>query len=170
MKTKKQIMGALTKKRSIKSEKKRKALLIIFLLLVDGFIWNGLINDLDNWEFKIEERRAEERHALVVQATEGVSQVGSEEAQLLPPYKEIAEYVWLHESTNGLNNYSKCEAIGKINGIGYAIPGDGNYRCFDSHEDEMKVLEGWIIDKQARGMSRVELMCLYSGGNYNICK
>lgn len=82
----------------------------------------------------------------------------------------IAGMIWELESTKGKHNYSKCEAIGKINGIGYGIPGNGTYRCFESHEDEMQVLRGWIIDKQAQGMSEVELLCLYSGSNYKGCK
>lgn len=84
--------------------------------------------------------------------------------------EELAEMIYKLESTSGKNNYSKCEAIGKINGIGYGIPGNGTYQCFESHEDEMKVLRGWIIDKKAKGMTDNELLCLYSGRNYKICK
>jgi len=83
---------------------------------------------------------------------------------------ELAEMIYNLESTNGKNNYSKCEAIGKINGIGYGIPGNGKYQCFESHEDEMQVLKGWIIDKKSKGMTEKELLCLYSGNNYDICK
>lgn len=155
---------ALTKQRFVRSYKKKKAILLMFLLIVDIFIWNGVIDTLDNWDVQIVER-----HASAVQAVEKVRQSGSEEAQPLPSAKEIAKDIYQRESSSGVNNYSKCEAVGKVNNIGYAIPGDGTYRCFDSHQDEMKVLEGWIIDKQAQNMSMVELMCLYSGNNYNIC-
>lgn len=84
---------------------------------------------------------------------------------------ELSEYIWNKESTKGKNNYSKCQAIGKINGIGYAIPGDGSYICFNSHEEEMQVLRGWIIAKLAQGYSEKELLCLYqSGVRTNDCK
>ena len=83
---------------------------------------------------------------------------------------ELADIIWLNESTRGKNNYSKCEAIGKYNGIGYAIPGDGSFVCFDSHDDEMRALEGWLVSKRAGGMSDDEMLCLYSGNNYVNCK
>lgn len=82
---------------------------------------------------------------------------------------ELAEMIYNLESTNGKNNYSKCEEIGKVNGIGYGIPGNGTYQCFESHEDEMQVLKGWIIDKKSKGKTDNELLCLYSGNNYEIC-
>lgn len=82
---------------------------------------------------------------------------------------ELAEMIYNLESSGGKNNYSKCEAIGKINGIGYGIPGNGKYQCFNNHEEEMQVLKGWIIDKRAKGMTDNGLLCLYSGNNYNFC-
>jgi len=84
--------------------------------------------------------------------------------------EELADYIWMKESTRGKNNFSKCEAIGKINGIGYGIPGDGTYRCFNSHAEEMKVLEGWLISKKALGWSETKMLCVYSGNNYSVCK
>lgn len=84
--------------------------------------------------------------------------------------EELADYIWNKESTRGKNNFSKCEAVGKINSIGYGIPGNGEYRCFDSHEEEMKVLEGWLISKKALGWSETKMLCIYSGNNYSICK
>lgn len=83
--------------------------------------------------------------------------------------KELSELIYQRESTNGKNNYSKCEAIGKYNGVGYAIPGNGSYICFDSHEDEMQAVRGWIITKLAGGHSEKSLLCLYSGNNYKEC-
>ncbi len=84
--------------------------------------------------------------------------------------EELADYIWMNESTRGKNNFSKCEAIGKVNGIGYGIPGNGEYRCFDSHSEEMKVLEGWLISKKALGWSETKMLCVYSGNNYSVCK
>lgn len=83
--------------------------------------------------------------------------------------EQIADKIWFLESTRGKNNYSKCEAIGKINGIGYGITGNGKYQCFNSHDEEMQVLRGWIIDKRAKGMSEQEMLCHYSGNNYQGC-
>jgi hypothetical protein len=84
--------------------------------------------------------------------------------------RDLADYIWLKESSRGKNNYSKCEAIGKVNGIGYAIPGDGSYMCFDSHEDEMVALNGWITVRKASGWSELKMLCTYSGNNYDECK
>lgn len=83
---------------------------------------------------------------------------------------ELADYIWMKESTRGKKNYSKCEAIGKTNGIGYDIPGDGTFVCFDSHEEEMHVLKGWIIYRKALGWSELKMLCTYSGNNYEECK
>ena len=83
---------------------------------------------------------------------------------------EIADEIWMLESSRGVNNYSKCEAIGKVNGIGYGIPGNGKYQCFESHAEEMQVLKSWIKDKQGKGMTEKQLKCLYSGSHYKICE
>lgn len=82
---------------------------------------------------------------------------------------ELADYIWSKESSRGINNYSKCEEVGKVNGVGYAIPGNGSYICFDSHEDEMQAVRGWIITKLAGGHSEKSLLCLYSGNHYKEC-
>jgi hypothetical protein len=81
----------------------------------------------------------------------------------------IADYIYTMESSRGKNNFSKCEAIGKVNNIGFGIWGD-NWLCFDSHAEEMETVKKWIKDKQDKGMSEKDLLCLYSGGNYKICK
>lgn len=83
--------------------------------------------------------------------------------------KAISDTIWLLESGRGQHNYSKCTAIGKINGIGYNVWGS-NYSCFGSHAEEMEVLEDWITKHIAEGMTEQELLCHYSGGNYKICK
>jgi hypothetical protein len=84
--------------------------------------------------------------------------------------EKMADYIWMKESTRGKNNFSKCQDIGKINGIGYSIPGNGEYVCFDSHEEEMQVLKGWIVYKKALGWSELKMLCTYSGNNYDECK
>jgi hypothetical protein len=82
---------------------------------------------------------------------------------------ELADYIWLHESSRGKNNYSKCTAIGKINGVGYSIYG-GKWMCFESHEEEMQTVKKWIENERLKGLSDLELLCRYSGSNYQICK
>jgi hypothetical protein len=83
---------------------------------------------------------------------------------------ELADYIWSKESTRGKNNFSKCDTIGKVNGVGYDIPGDGSYVCFDSHEEEMQVLKGWLTYRKALGWSELKMLCTYSGNNYGECK
>lgn len=84
------------------------------------------------------------------------------------PVQNMMEIIWTNESSKGKNNYSKCETLGKINGIGYGIWGD-NWMCFDSHTEEMKTLEKWITEHKEQGMNDTELLCHYSGGNYDLC-
>jgi len=87
-----------------------------------------------------------------------------------PNIDEISQYIYLHESTNGKNNYSKCESQGLINGIGYGIPGNGDYICFESHTEEMETLNKWVTKHINEGMDSTKILCHYSGNNYNICK
>jgi hypothetical protein len=107
-----------------------------------------------------------EAHADIEEAT----QEAKIEVAVVDEIETIANDIYKLESSNGVNNYSKCEAIGKVNGIGYGIPGNGKYMCFEDHAEEMTVLKGWITEKRARGLSDTELLCLYSGNNYKICK
>lgn len=83
---------------------------------------------------------------------------------------ELSDYIWMKESTRGKKNFSKCDTIGKVNGVGYDIPGDGSYVCFDSHEEEMQVLKGWLTYRKALGWSELKMLCTYSGNNYEECK
>jgi hypothetical protein len=78
--------------------------------------------------------------------------------------KRIADTIWNLESTRGQHNYSKCEAIGKTNQIGYGIY-NGKYMCFENHAEEMKTLENWIQKKLDSGMTENQLKCLYNTGN-----
>lgn len=92
------------------------------------------------------------------------------EAKERDTIEDMMATIYERESSNGKNNFSKCEAIGKVNGIGYGIPGNGDFVCFDSHEDEMTALKGWLVAKRAAGMSDNAILCLYSGNNYVNCK
>jgi hypothetical protein len=78
----------------------------------------------------------------------------------------IATDIYNKESSSGKNNYSKCEAKGKVNNLGFGIPGGGTYQCFDSHEDEMVALKGWIMDKLSKGYTPNMAKCGYNTGKF----
>lgn len=96
-----------------------------------------------------------------------VAKNGGQETAL--SIEELSDYIWLHESTRGKNNFSKCEIVGKINGIGYSVWGN-NYVCFDSHEEEMEYLKKWISNHKTEGMTDNEILCHYSGNHYDLCQ
>lgn len=97
-----------------------------------------------------------------------VAEAKTEIVEVKDNTEELADYIWLHESGRGKKNYSKCEKIGKKNGIGYGIYG-GKWICFDSHEEEMETLKKWITKHKSKEMTDQELLCHYSGNNYEIC-
>lgn len=76
---------------------------------------------------------------------------------------DIVDYIFMKESSRGVNNYSKCEAIGKYNRYGFGIPGDGTYVCFDKDQDTVAVA-GWVAHRRALGMSDNRILCLYNTG------
>jgi len=82
--------------------------------------------------------------------------------------EKLKDLIWLRESTRGKHNFSKCEAQGKINGIGYSVYGD-KYMCFASHDEEMEVLGKWIEKHKRNGLTEIDMLCLYSGGHYQEC-
>ena len=77
--------------------------------------------------------------------------------------ERIADIIYTLESSRGINNYSKCEAQGLYNGYGFAIPGNGNYKCFKEGEDREAVIE-WINDKIAKNFTESEIYCYYNLG------
>ncbi len=80
------------------------------------------------------------------------------------PEKDLVDYIFMKESSRGVKNYSKCEAIGKYNRYGFDIPGDGSYVCFEKDEDT-KAVAGWVAHRKALGMSDKQLLCLYNTGD-----
>lgn len=163
-----QFVVFMTRKRYVGSYPQLKRFILAnFLFLVIGFVgWNI---SLQVPEVKVTWDKGPlviENHAQAkFKASEAIVEVKE-----VVKERDLADYIWFKESTRGKNNYSKCEAIGKINGIGYAIPGDGSYICFDSHEDEMVALNGWLMAKKAAGWSELKMLCTYSGQNYSECK
>lgn len=163
-----QFVMFMTRSRYVGSYPKLKRFVLVnFLFLVIGFIgWNISLS-------APEIRVTWDKRPLVIENRAKASNLKpSEVVEVKETAKErdLADYIWFKESTRGKHNYSKCEAIGKINGIGYAIPGDGSYVCFDSHEDEMVALNGWLMAKKAAGWSELKMLCTYSGSNYAECK
>lgn len=110
------------------------------------------------------------QESAIFEQIQPIETVQAKELPKVDEIDEMAELIYQRESSKGKNNFSKCEEQGKYNGIGYAIPGDGTYICFESHEEEMQALKGWLVAKKAAGMSDDEMLCLYSGNNYVNCK
>jgi hypothetical protein len=90
-------------------------------------------------------------------------------AQASPPISEITRKIMQLESSGGVNNYSKCQAIGKYNRFGYGIPGNGQYQCFEKDEDT-KAVEKWFEKKLAE-MDLETAICHYNlGTKTNNCE
>jgi len=83
--------------------------------------------------------------------------------EVLSEIEKIAGIIYQLESSNGKNNFSKCESQGKFNNIGFGIY-SGKYICFDSHDEEMETLANWIEKNKARGLSFNEILCFYNSG------
>lgn len=161
-----QFIEFLCKKRYMGNHPKTKKMItVMFLLTVNSFIvWNVSMS-MPEVKISVSDGHFEyENKALASTVkTEVKEEVKKEE-------KDLADYIWMKESSRGKNNFSKCEEIGKINGVGYAIPGDGSYICFDSHEEEMKAVDGWLAVRKASGWSELKMLCTYSGNHYDECK
>ena len=83
--------------------------------------------------------------------------------------QEISKKIMQLESSGGLNNFSKCEAVGKFNRYGYGIPGNGSYKCFEKDEDT-KVVEDWLTEK-LKSYSFESVICGYNTGTFvDSCK
>lgn len=148
-------------------EAKRIALAVVILefILVLGYAFlqnKGYLEFLEPKTVYIEVAHAEEVPEVKPEAPELP-------AKEISNTERIADTIYTLESSQGKNNYSKCQAVGKVNGIGYGIDGSGKYMCFENHAEEMKTLRIWIDKHFAEGMTESELMCHYSGSNYKVC-
>jgi hypothetical protein len=101
---------------------------------------------------------------------DSISHLNKEDASLTtssssqtPSIQNIVKKIFKKESSEGRNNYSKCEAIGKYNRYGYMIPGDGSYVCFEKDEDT-KAVEKDIAIKLNSGLSLPQALCKYNTG------
>lgn len=82
----------------------------------------------------------------------------------------IVHGIYTLESSQGINNYSKCEAQGKYNGYGYGIPDNGNYICFDTHGEATATVYAWVEKKIDQGFTLEELLCIYNTGKKDSCE
>lgn len=65
------------------------------------------------------------------------------------------------ESSAGLND--SCKAQGKINGYGYA-QNVSSWKCFDSLEEVESLVDNWINEHKAQGLTEDEILCHYNVG------
>lgn len=138
------------------------AVVIMEFMLAGSFVLAVKYNLVIPQIAPVEAKTVQHNEAQAIQKQEAKPSIDENEA--------IKELIWTRESTRGKHNYSKCEAQGKINGIGFGIPGNGKYICFENHAEEMQVLDDWIENHKVQGMSDQEMLCHYSGGNYSECK
>jgi len=75
----------------------------------------------------------------------------------------LLDIIFMKESSRGVKNYSKCQAIGKYNRYGYNIPGDGTFECFEKGDDT-KAVRDWLERKRLEGFNDNQLLCLYNTG------
>lgn len=132
----------------------------LFLVVVGGIIGSAYTFA---YPLYMEAMRGE---TVTIEAVEVVS-VPVVQAESVPEdissVETIADYIFMKESSRGKNNFSQCEAIGKVNRYGFGIPGDGSFLCFDEGGDRRAVI-GWIEQKRAAGLSDNALLCLYNTG------
>ena len=148
-----QIKYCFTKPRFIQSYRLRKFFLGSFLLFVDIAILANLKNELPAFDIRFDNSFTVENKA---QAKTIVTP--------LEKKVDLVDFIFSKESSRGVNNYSKCESIGKFNRYGFGIPGDGSYICFEKDDDTVAVA-GWITHHKALGYTDNQLLCLYNTGS-----
>jgi hypothetical protein len=89
-------------------------------------------------------------------------EMGGERQTVSPSVKEIVKKIMTLESSDGKNNYSKCQEQGLYNRYGYGIPGDGTYLCFEKDKDT-EAVEKWF-EKRLKENTLEECLCYYNLG------
>ena len=75
-------------------------------------------------------------------------------------YKGIRKAIYQLESSSGTKGTDQqCHSKGLHNGYGY-IP----FSCYESDEATGKLVDKWIQDKQKKGLTTPQLLCLYNTG------
>jgi hypothetical protein len=81
-------------------------------------------------------------------------------------YTKLIDYIWMSESSRGLNNLAEgalhleCRREGKTNEFGFAA---GVSHCFGSFRESVTRLERWI-DENREGKTNEQLLCFYNTG------
>lgn len=114
-------------------------------------------------EHLVHKADAAKRSGEEVSANSQATKNGGQETAL--SIEEIVRRILILESSNGVNNFSKCEAIGKFNRSGYGIH-SGKYLCFDTKEEEEKTIGEWF-KKRLKTMSLEEALVKYCPENPN---
>lgn len=79
---------------------------------------------------------------------------------------ELANYIHFRESTNGTAEkglHITCRDKGLSNEYGYNPP-----MCYKDNASVRKLVESWIIDHKAQGLTDEELLRHYSNGAYGV--
>jgi hypothetical protein len=77
---------------------------------------------------------------------------------------ELADAIWMHESTKGTNPiglHVTCKSKGLSNEYGYNPP-----VCYKDYATVRNIVENWIKDHKAQGLTDAELLSHYSNGAY----
>ena len=157
------IKNCLTKSRFIKSYEKKKGILIIFLLIINIYIWNDIINDLDSWEIKIEQVSS---GATVSAFAYEAQKFEEDEVVIKYNLPQILDKIRMLESSGGKND--SCLARGKINGYGY-MQSKEYWKCFDSNEEVRGLVENWLVEHLGeKEMTLEQALCRYNQGGTDI--
>lgn len=135
----------------------KRAVTVMFLVMVNAFVMWQVSIDMPEISISLSGGSVEYQNPALAKIVETV------EAKAAEKKFDVVDYIFMKESSRGVNNYSQCEKIGKFNRYGFGIPGDGSYLCFEKGDDT-KATEGWVLQKQAAGMTDKELLCLYNTG------
>src|SRR6185369_7582239 len=142
-----------TKKRYMGNHpKSKKFITVAFLVTVNSFILWNLSLHMPTIEVKFPS-------GSIVAENEALAK----EIPEVKKERDLVDVIFSKESSRGVKNYSKCEAIGKFNRYGFAIPGDGSYVCFEKGEDTVAVA-GWVAHRKALGWSDNQILCYYNSG------
>jgi hypothetical protein len=129
------------------------------------FLWFlGLITGLAYYYAVQTYNKLLEPRVIIINNAQASTETQEIEPQEVIKEKDLSDYIWFKESTRGQHNYSKCEAQGKFNSVGYGIPGDGTYMCFNSHAEEMDAVKKWIAQHKEEGLNSRQLLCHYNQG------
>ena len=86
--------------------------------------------------------------------------------------EDILGYIHWAETSEGTNTnpialHNRCKVIGRSNEMGFnpfTTYGDFQGQCFESHEDTLETVRGWIETRLEKGLSVRQLLCYYNEG------